>query len=186
MSDLDDLRAVAEAATPGPWEFEAEGESHCGEPGCCSDYWDNRIWSKREHYILFESHILGAKDAEYIATFDPPTVLGLLDRIAELETAALTKAAQSALDRVDAINAVWPHVEREIRPLYDRVEAAEAKRDELARLLAAETARVAELEATIERVRAIVDRVRATGQRWEEPIAVTLAANIDKVLDGDA
>lgn len=81
--NLNELREVAEAATEGPWDFEAGGEYECGEPGCCSEYWDNRIWG--EGVVLLESHMLSTEDARHIATFDPPTVLALLDRVAELE-----------------------------------------------------------------------------------------------------
>lgn len=84
MTDLDltKLREIAEAATPGPWEFEPSGYSECGEPRCCSEYWENRIWSQR--LILAESMELSDVDATHIATFDPPTVIALLDEIERL------------------------------------------------------------------------------------------------------
>lgn len=82
MNDLIRLREIANAATPGPWEYEAGGESECGEPSCCSDYWDERVWGGG--FVLLESHLLDPENAQHIAAFDPPTVLALLDEIEEL------------------------------------------------------------------------------------------------------
>lgn len=62
---LAEIEARVEAATEGPWRFEPEGESHCGEPQCCSEYWDNRIWGADR--VLAESHMLSEADAEFIA-----------------------------------------------------------------------------------------------------------------------
>lgn len=62
---LAEIEARVEAATEGPWRFEPEGESHCGEPQCCSEYWDNRIWGADR--VLAESHMLSEADAELIA-----------------------------------------------------------------------------------------------------------------------
>ena len=59
---LQELRRIAEAATPGPWAF-----PHQKDPYGC--------------YLL----PLSENNASYIATFDPTTVLALLDRIEELE-----------------------------------------------------------------------------------------------------
>lgn len=57
--------ALANAATEGPWTFEPAGESHCAEPQCCSEYWDNRIWGNG--VVLAESHMLTDEDAAFIA-----------------------------------------------------------------------------------------------------------------------
>lgn len=62
---LAEIEARVEAATEGPWRFQPEGESHCGEPQCCSDYWDNRIWGADR--VLAESHMLSEADAEFVA-----------------------------------------------------------------------------------------------------------------------
>ena len=56
------MRRVAEAATPGPWEaFGATPVMAPSRPVCA-------IWGPDQEY-----------DATHIATFDPPTVLALLD-----------------------------------------------------------------------------------------------------------
>lgn len=76
------LRAVAEAATPGPWDAELNGGvvayRNEGRPDIVSDYCEAK------------------EDAAHIAAFDPPTVLALLDALdavhaayADLEAARL-------------------------------------------------------------------------------------------------
>lgn len=105
MSDLNELRKVAENATPGPWIAHELG----GEPG----YW--WVWqeSKLPYYggvaevagrdpgIICYPEISGGHgdddqdriDAEFIATFDPPTVLALLSRLEQAEKNADTYQA---------------------------------------------------------------------------------------------
>lgn len=75
------LREIAEAATPGEW-------GHGCLPGI--DPRDNRIYAKQvpdgghPWTTVFDGEA-AFDDARYIATFDPPTVLALLDvaKIAE-------------------------------------------------------------------------------------------------------
>lgn len=63
---LDELRRVAEAA-----------------------YWDGWTWMPDEHTVARADvdvcTVVHPADTRYIAAFDPPTALALLDRIAELE-----------------------------------------------------------------------------------------------------
>lgn len=81
-----ELRAIALAATPGPWEADA-GIGHLSYP---------------EHEVLGpvarvdggvkQPVICGvwgdeSRDAEFIATFDPPTVLSLLDKADRVDAA---------------------------------------------------------------------------------------------------
>lgn len=72
MEDLKELSRIAEAATPGPWEcVEGDEAFGLGSPvGCLT--WDDH-----------SGEVFKKEDAEFIATFDPPTVLAL---ITELET----------------------------------------------------------------------------------------------------
>lgn len=65
MTDIDALRKVAEAATPGPWELD-------GSDIAAGDYW------------VAYSADTSVTDAAHIAAFDPPTVLALLDEVAAL------------------------------------------------------------------------------------------------------
>lgn len=67
--NLNELRKVAEAATPGPWTLIGGGE-YLTPIGLMVAPDDGGVWPE---------------DATHIATFDPPTVLALLDRVAELE-----------------------------------------------------------------------------------------------------
>lgn len=67
--DLDRLREVAKKATPGPWTLIGGGE-YLTPIGLMVAPDDGGVWPE---------------DATHIAAFDPPTVLALLDRVAELE-----------------------------------------------------------------------------------------------------
>lgn len=75
--NLDTLRKTAEAATPGPWEASDRGIGY--EVHDASGYELNS--GMRETFT--------ESDATHIATFDPPTVLELIDR---------AEAAERALD----------------------------------------------------------------------------------------
>jgi hypothetical protein len=96
VNEIERLREVARAATPGPWLW-------------CP--WDLHPTQRRVTVAVFnEAEDLVADvrpegererdmaDAEYIATFDPPTVLALLDRL---------EAAEGAVERVRAILTAW-------------------------------------------------------------------------------
>lgn len=78
--DLTNLRKVAEAATPGPWEMRNE-----------SPQMDGRNFTLRVHGkagIRMSAHCYGFNgDPEFIATFDPPTVFALLSRLEQAEQA---------------------------------------------------------------------------------------------------
>lgn len=72
--DVKRLREVAEAATPGPWS---------------DDRTEGNVWApgNRERVAqTFARHYW--QDTEHIATFDPPTVLALLDRLEAAEALA--------------------------------------------------------------------------------------------------
>lgn len=109
--DLDELRKIAEAATPGSWtvfDMDEAGKMKSepmNEPGQ-GWYW---VWAEErlpyyggilepeKHHPDCGSSIGVATisdnsgglqelaDATHVATFDPPTVLALLDLVAELE-----------------------------------------------------------------------------------------------------
>src|SRR5690349_19793113 len=88
MSDLDyvALRKVAEAATPGPWDSDTKTED--GKTLVCHGL-----------SLVVGTHV--AADADHIATFDPPTVLRLLDLAQRADVAqAQVAAAGKALDAV--------------------------------------------------------------------------------------
>lgn len=81
IAKLAEWEALAEEATPGPWWFEAAGESECGEPQCCSECWDNRIWG--DGAVLTESMWLSEADAEFIAAARTamPALLGFVREV---------------------------------------------------------------------------------------------------------
>lgn len=80
--DLDALRQVAEAATPGPWEHGTGDWCHMsgwqiGRPDAGSmDGFRPIAFTGTENYD---------DDAAHIATFDPPTVLALIDALEAAE-----------------------------------------------------------------------------------------------------
>jgi hypothetical protein len=65
--DLEALRKIAEAATPGKWGF--NGNCH------------NGVWSHSEKCYILDAGT--SDDAAHIAAFDPPTVLALIAKINE-------------------------------------------------------------------------------------------------------
>lgn len=72
--DLDALRAVAEAATSGPWRWSVTGT-------------ELRAPSPHNGIALVNAFSTGAggPDATHIAAFDPPTVLALIERAEKVE-----------------------------------------------------------------------------------------------------
>lgn len=82
MTDYDDLRAKAMAATPGPWKWGwrnddvTPGSVHTDEPNCRAVAMCPR-YGKREF----------KRDAAYIAAANPAVILALLDEIATLRSA---------------------------------------------------------------------------------------------------
>src|SRR6185312_7900612 len=81
--DLTALRKTAEAATPGPWtEFHENGTPGELEAFNCPP----ATGAMLVDYAPMEQRM---KDVNFIAAFDPPTVLALLDRV---------EAADDALD----------------------------------------------------------------------------------------
>lgn len=97
---LSELRRIAEAATPGPWEVAlGSGIAVC-----------TQVVGWRDGKVVFVADCLpdDALDVaepdhrpnlDYIATFDPPTVLALLDEVEQLITKCeeLTEALESAV-----------------------------------------------------------------------------------------
>src|SRR5690606_3798435 len=81
---LEELRRIAEAATPGPWGMNPENglvdEAATLTPVC------GMVWVRTEEQTL--------ANATHIASFDPSTVLVLLDEIERLrrERAVLAEA----------------------------------------------------------------------------------------------
>ena len=85
MTTPNELRAIAEAATPGSWIIEGGANSHLFEARImagdeCVAFADGDIERGEDDDVFTPS-----TNARFIATFAPPTVLALLDRLAALE-----------------------------------------------------------------------------------------------------
>lgn len=82
MTDLDlsDLRAKAEAATPGPWEFSPDDGSALDADAVV-------VLDEAGDEALIVTTWIEAKDAEFIAAANPAVVLELLDRLERAERA---------------------------------------------------------------------------------------------------
>lgn len=103
--NLEELRQIADNATPGPWEMESD------EIGTeLNDYTGYGI--KNVAPVMFYSdsdmaHLaldtLDEEDAEFIAAFNPAMVLELLDRLAAVEELAeVYDRCPDALDAQEA------------------------------------------------------------------------------------
>lgn len=80
---LDDLRKIAEAATPGPWE--SITEAYSSELG---DYLGGYIPGVAERFVTEHDGVtppLSPEDAKFIATFNPQKVLELLEETERLQ-----------------------------------------------------------------------------------------------------
>lgn len=110
MTDIDTarLRELAEAATPGPWEWEGDGLWRHQSP---TDY----AAIVTADYAPDTGPTVECSDANgaYIAAANPQTVLALLDRIAELErtVAAAGRALREAQERIAVLEAAQPSAE---------------------------------------------------------------------------
>lgn len=121
--DVAELRRLAEAATPGPWSFEApvRSESHIERELCrcsvgdeyefVSETADGHVHLWHESHIIYagekvvagnydyeDGGIIERRDRDYIAAANPATVLGLLDRLAHM-----TEARDNARAEVDRL-----------------------------------------------------------------------------------
>ena len=111
MTDFVKLREIAEKATPGPWSNDRADDPSAsfevfGHDG--SDY-ENFVADCRT----------GRADAEFIATFDPPTVLSLLADRARMEKAL--REAEEVLALVEQPRMVDPDYGDEVEALGRRI-----------------------------------------------------------------
>lgn len=151
MSDIDmlnlvELRRIAEAATPGPWE--------AGDVWVYTDpiYADDRRLSDVLGMTFADEdraeaeHARGLRNADHIAASNPTIVLALLDRIEALEAER------------DRLKRDWENPGTAFVNLHNRAEAAEAR---LARVTG--EAEIAERRA--EHAYKILDRVTDSSTR---------------------
>lgn len=115
MIDLNNIEAMAKAATPGPWHNQPISDDDCNTVGLS-------VHADAAKYPLIdEDHMPGMNDAEFIATANPAAVQEMIDLIRKQE-AALTGAqarigglllVQAGL--VDALNYALFHLHGEER-----------------------------------------------------------------------
>lgn len=161
---LAELRAVAEAATPGPWEWEqssADPSPSGDEPLVTSNPGEDGYpdvvlsgWGYDESGTEASD-----EDRAHIATFDPPTVLAL---IAALESkTAEADYWRNSWNREDGYRV---DAERERDKALAEVERITESRNEWASRmmeLASETQRADRAEAAREELQGVLERVRA-------------------------
>lgn len=96
---LAELRRIAEAATPGPWELDIREYGFRIRMGSAVPYtgvykpqhlieWDPGVYYALEYPETDaenRQYLEAEANARHIATFDPPTALAMLDRIEALE-----------------------------------------------------------------------------------------------------
>lgn len=86
MSDnLDTLRTIAEAATPGPWEVRNVTEMDADGVTDLAHVLASEL--ETEDAVQAVATGVTREDAHHIATFDPPAVLALLSRLEQAEQA---------------------------------------------------------------------------------------------------
>jgi len=95
-TNLEKMEEIAKAATPGPWDVCSYNEKNGHQQG--------HIISHDQHTLFIPCAIMpkigiptqedvtlawerGERNADYVAAFDPPTVLGLIAEIRELREA---------------------------------------------------------------------------------------------------
>jgi hypothetical protein len=82
VTDLADLRAIAEAATPGPWVMQKPGDN---DLGAGTIFIDTHAYEDGPEPVIAETYPLREADAAYIAAASPSVMLELLDRVEAAE-----------------------------------------------------------------------------------------------------
>lgn len=108
--DVAALRAVAEAATPGPWV--RSGSSIETDHECSPNH---DCWPVADAYTATYPRDLNRADAEHIATFDPPTVLTLL---------ALAEQHAALVEAVRGLRREWERIAHTTCPGCDSCDGA--------------------------------------------------------------
>lgn len=104
--NLEDLRRVAESATPGTWNTHSCGDETCW---CLMVKTDAEMPEDRGTGVVGSGSVF-QNDAQHIAAFNPKTAIALLDRIDELEilcaeTYQVVGVLASEADRLETCDA---------------------------------------------------------------------------------
>ena len=97
VPDLATLRVRALDATPGPWVEHVLGSE--GYDVRTAENLPGRLRRARIARFGYETWEADRANAEYVAAFDPPTVLALLDLVADLQSRLACVAEASYWDR---------------------------------------------------------------------------------------
>lgn len=87
--DLEELKRLAKAATPGPWQVSLNGS---GEDGWVED-------SNSQYLTTGYEGEMAAKDVRFIAAANPAAVLALIERVEELTGANIVNRNAIRLQR---------------------------------------------------------------------------------------
>ena len=123
--NLDDLEAVARAATPGPWE---------AEPYLYTADDDRvRVTSPSDGPLFNLAEGVEPVNASHIAAFDPPTVRALITRLreAERERDGARWAAGIVGEVARESSGGWQDASAELHAAQDRLREAEAVIEEV-------------------------------------------------------
>lgn len=161
--DLTKLREVAGQATPGPWEVHDRGIGY-----------EVHVGGHELNHCLRET--FDKWDAAHIATFDPPTVLALLDRV---------EAAEQALD-------FHTQRDRELKTLLSMIACRldEFCYEELASLIEDEpldqwgekyTSKLQAAEQAVARVRELADAWKSRGEHDME-YSETIPRDVGEII----
>ncbi len=121
MTTDKDLRALAEAATDGPWEIQDRRDNTQGK---------RTQWYEVGNWPVMVAHIqagdLDEENAAFIAAANPQTVIGLLDRI-EAGWTMIAKAAKTVADLKLELSATRPQLEEAKATLDEVIEFVEER-----------------------------------------------------------
>jgi hypothetical protein len=99
--DITRLRTLAQAATPGPWQWDGnvcDYDESNESPWLVTDAYATGIYKHLRGGVILKGGIkcLNEADAAYIAAASPDAFLGLLDRLADAERERDALAADAA------------------------------------------------------------------------------------------
>lgn len=149
--NLDAMRKIAEAATPGPWIIDS---LESGEHGVFIEDGNPDYLKLGCASAIVASHLVG-KNADYLEAFDPETVLALITRLEQAERELV--AAKST------------QVQHIVRTSFETARTAGLALDEAVKIVSGwlvedPDRRAREAEAQVDRVRELADAWKSRGE----------------------
>lgn len=151
---LSEMRGVAEAATQGEWR--ATEAREWGD----DEKLQSAVMVSEGETLTWDDHggeVFHPADASHIATFDPSTVLALLDAL-EAKTAEVDAKADYVSDLEERVRQRDNHV---IPVLHARIKEAERERDAALAEVSKIEGRAVEWSKRAEKAEAALERVKA-------------------------